>query len=132
MLSVPQYLFYNWDLINPSHLSICSGHIRFTVSDIHRHVHFQSFFKIISKLCLPVHASLAGLTCVPVWPTPKARKYKRSCNMQWLKQLGALRPYINNSNKSLPTEKCLLSTFLKAVNYSTLKGQDCPVKREYI
>ena len=112
-------------------LNICSRHIRFTVSDIHRHVHFQSFFKRTLKLCLPVHASLAELACVLVWPTPKARKYKRSCNMQCLKQLGALCPYINNSNKSLPTEKCLLTPFWKAVIYSTLKGQDRPVKWEH-
>jgi len=44
-------------------------------------------FKASSKelqncACLAVHTSLAGLTCVLVWPTPKARKYKRSFNMQ--------------------------------------------------
>ena len=51
--------------------------------------------------------------------------------MQCLKQLGALCPYINNSNKSLPTEKCLLTPFWKAVIYSTLEGRDRPVKREH-
>ncbi len=40
--------------------------------------------------------------------------------------------YINNSNKSLPTEKCLLIPFWKAVNYSTLKGRDHPVKHEHL
>ena len=92
---------------------------------------FKASSKEASKLCLPVHASLAGVRCGLVWPTPKARKYKRSCNMQCLKQLGALCPYINNSNKSLPTEKCLLTPFWKAVIYSTLEGRDRPVNREH-
>jgi len=93
-LSTPAYMFHSYQIYCIWYSQAC------TLSKL-----LQKNFKTV-----PACACIIGWTCILV------SKYKRSCNMQWWKKLGALCPYINNSNKSLPSEKCLLNPFWKAVN----------------
>jgi len=67
-------------------------------------------------LCICMHHWLDSHVCLS-GQRPKPGSIKDHVpNMLCLKQLGAICPYINNSNKSLPTEKCILNPFWKAVN----------------